>query len=446
MIINNCFFGLIGFLFEVIAQINPISAKTDDSSFMKNDCNRVANFLYDNFPLVVSKYNSETKSSWKATYIEKKLDIVIKEGANETKGIFLDFDDNNGFAVIGDNYTFYNITIFGESPFKNISAACYYYSSITGFYYSINGQFLSADKSSNTVDNFASNYSFSSKHYRGQETNAVGCGKITDCNEYVKDKYGDGWSLEKSKRLNMTGYNQFDLSCYIEHQIKKNDAGVEVLWNYSEGNCWAVSAYTLLQYLAKTKWSRMPSESDYISYKPSNEEKFLYSKYYDSSGNNTTKKLYYENGTFCSYQFECRQETFSFPRLYTDVRSLMNSKYKKISSGTINESSSIIERIAEKYEYTVDAVENLMWKVFASGSEIILDQGGPLLWSTSNDTYGSHTMAVCGYRLYSKTTGWWIFQNKENKLFYEIKDGHTTDSRFFDISGYSGFAAIVSLQ
>lgn len=32
------------------------------------------------------------------------------------------------------------------------------------------------------------------------------------------------------------------------------------------------------------------------------------------------------------------------------------------------------------------------------------------------------------------------------KLFYELRDGHSTDPRFYDISGHVGFSAIIYLD
>ena len=76
----------------------------------------------------------------------------------------------------------------------------------------------------------------------------------------------------------------------------------------------------------------------------------------------------------------------------------------------------------------------------------LLHFGLPLLWSTSSGTYGSHTMAVCGFKYYSKTTSWWTFSSTNYVLFYELRDGHSTQPRFFDMTGHYGFAAIINLN
>ena len=135
-----------------------------------------------------------------------------------------------------------------------------------------------------------------------------------------------------------------------------------------------------------------------------------------------------------------------FPKLYTTVRKHVNSKYKKIESGSIFNTSEIIEYTAKYYGYKVNAKEHVAWGIYADTATRKIDSGYPLLWSTSSGTYNSHTMAVCGYKYYSKTSGWWIFKVTNYKLFYELRDGHSTAPRFFDISGHVGFSAIISLE
>ena len=141
--------------------------------------------------------------------------------------------------------------------------------------------------------------------------------------------------------------------------------------------------------------------------------------------------------------------------MYTDVRRYVDKKFKQVNDGgTIYQTSEIIEAIANQYGHYVNAVEHVLWGLYTDTVSWKIDCGYPSLWRTSNDTYGKHIMAVCGYKYYSKTFGWWIFKTTDYKLFFELKDGHaddddddgSTDPRYYDISGHSGFAAIISLE
>lgn len=431
-------------LFGIMAQNGQIFNK--DS--LDSDSHSVTSFICDNFAKFVSKFNEQSDDKWFASHISDSFDITIEDCGTTYNGVFLDFDSDNGYAVIGGNYMLYDFVISGESPYLNIGAksTIYKYSTSNGYMYLSNGVYLSVNLD-NLWNSNDSNHQFYDKHYDGQDSDSTGCGNIIRPDNYIKDRYGDGWSLEKRKSLGMNGHRQLSLSCYYENKISKDKStGIENVETYSEGNCWFVSVYNVLRYMGNSQWFNLPSYGNMVSYNPVVSEPNLYSKYYDNSGNNITKKLYYNNNTSFVYQHYLRQPTFNFNKLYTDIRELVNAKYKKVDGGTISESCAIIERIAQKYNYSVDALEHFDWVNYVNSVANRIDQSIPSLWSTSNDTYGSHTMAVCGYRFYTKTTGWWIFKTKETKALFEIKDGWSEDSRFYDVSGHTGFSAIATLE
>ena len=95
----------------------------------------------------------------------------------------------------------------------------------------------------------------------------------------------------------MTGYTQWNLSCYKENTVSNNS-----VTRSSEGNCQVVSAYNVLQYLADTKWanSTMPKSTSMITYAPSVSEPNIYSRYYN-------------NGNSFVCQYELINRTYYFP-------------------------------------------------------------------------------------------------------------------------------------
>ena len=410
------------------------------------DKNDVLLFVQNNLSNVALEYNKKYGDDWEPSYVENSFEININDCGRDTDGFFLDFDSDNGYAVVGDNYTLYDFQTSGASPFANISSNSYLYSSSYGYFYFVGDEYLSVKDVNNQNINLLNNQP-AGEHYAGQPDGSSGCGDIDSPRDYVYDKYGSGWALDKHKSLKMDGYLQYGLSCYFKHKIEKNKTtGAESVETYSEGNCWFISALNVLRYMQQTKWTRMPSKSMTLPYTPSFAEPNLYSKFYDESGNNKTKKLYYNNGASWVYERFVGQSTFTFERLYIDIRNLINEKYKKVDGGIINETSAIIERIAKKYDYTVNAQEYSAWSSHVDEVANKIDSSIPSLWSTSCDTYGSHTMAVCGYRYYTRTTGWWVFQKKETKVLFEIRDGWSNEPKFFDMSGYQGFAALVTLN
>ena len=94
----------------------------------------VKDFIEDNFVKFVDKVNEDTDSNWKAQSIEKSFPIIINYLGNEINGFFLDFNDENGYAVLGDSYKFYDFVLNGESPYINVDANEYYYANNKYFY------------------------------------------------------------------------------------------------------------------------------------------------------------------------------------------------------------------------------------------------------------------------------------------------------------------------
>lgn len=443
MKLRICCFSVVCILVSMLSNLGVSNVNEQNlNKYIAPNCVAVADFIEDNFASFVDEYNSATNDNWKASSIEKRHEIVIDECGDVYEGVFVDFNDDYGYAVVVDNYELLDFTISGSSPFKGIDSEKYFYSSVTGYFYLSGGNYLSVSDNNNTDESFIYD-NINAKHYDGQEETAKGCGKIENTDKYIKSRYGSGWKLDRNISLEMRGYTQYELSCYIENRIQN-----ECHYTYSEGNCWVVSAYNVLQYLADTKWnnSNIPKSKTTINYNPAISEPNIYLNYFDSKGNNKSNKLYYNDNKEYIHQYTLNN-TMIFPKLYCDIRKFVNDKYKQINNGgSIFQTSTIIESIAKQYNINVNAKEHVFWGYYLETGTKQIDKGIPLLWSTSNDTYGSHTMAVCGYKRYSKKVGWWIFKVTQYKLFYELRDGHTSDPRFYDMTGHLGFSAIISVE
>lgn len=432
----------IAFLLISIITMSGISVEPGNlENYLKKDSRSTANFIDKNFEKFARKYNENTGDNWQATSIEKKFPITVHDGDDESEGFFLDFNEKNGYAIVGNDYNLLDFEIRGSSPFEGISSESHHFSKSAGYFYkNQSGEIISINSKNNTSSN-AIYEDIKKKHYDGQEENARGCGMIVNTDDYIYSKYGSGWKLGLNNTLDMDGFIQPELSCYTTN--KHIDDSIHGL---SEGNCWMVSAYNVLQYMQKHKWTKMPSAHDKVDFIPRNDERRTYLTYFDENGNNKSKKLYYKDGSFASYKYTLSNEIFKFPKLYTEVRKFVSERYARVDGGSIFRTSKIIENIAYKYGYNVNAKEHIFWGLYADKGVKKIDSGYPLLWSTSSGTYGSHTMAVCGYKYYYKTCGWWIFKYTKFKLFYELRDGHSENARYYDISGHIGFSAIISLE
>lgn len=437
-------------LLSIIGGGNPDINEDNISQYLKGDAVSVSNFIEKNLGKVVNKYNesSESENKWEANYIEKKFPILIKDSEEEYQGMFLDFDNDHGYAVVGNDYTFMSFESSGESPYKNKEGKSYAYSTSTGYFYETDEGMLSVNDENNANEELVTN----AKHYDGQDYNATGCGKIVDTDKYVKDRYGSDWKIESSNSLDMDGFTQDYLSVYLENKIKLYDVnGImkETYVPYTEGNCWFVSAYNVLQYMQKVKWTKMPSSSETKEYNPSIDEPNFYGWYYDSNGNNISELLPYNNGKSAVHRYVLHYNgTINYPKLYTNVRKCIHDVYGKYDGGKIGESCGVIEYIANEYGYYVNAVENFLWMWSCHNVVNQVNSGYPMLWFVYDDaTYNNHAMAVCGYKYYYKWVKYfWFFNKKKTKLFFELRDGQEEAPRYFDISGYGGIGATITLH
>lgn len=425
--------------------------------YLNSDCHSVADYIENNFSLFAQKYNYESDEKIYASYVEKSFDIKIINHECDLNGVFLDFDNDNGYAIVGDEYVFYDFNTNNPSPYENISSESYCFSTVSGYLYFKDGEYINVDDGKNMDNNCLDNIAFSSKIYEGQEKS--GCGNISDVGKYVADRYGSNWNLSENKKIAMSTGNyttQMKLSTYYDYSYKG-----DTLYYSSEGSCWFVSAYNVLQSLAdatgdykkkvssyRTDSSKalMPSITNIVDYDAKSEENSLYKKVYDTDGKNIS-------GTIKSSSGMTHNKTeivnTRFPKLYIDVRKYVVDKYGKVDGGSVYDTANIINAVGKQYGYNFKAKGTVAAGLYGSSGITAVNKKLPFVLCTSsvsNAGYGNHLMAGCGYRVYKKTSGWWIFKVTSYKYFYELRDGHNNDARYFDLSAWTGFGGIVLLD
>lgn len=398
---------------------------------------------YNNLILNDCSLDSERKEErfLNADSIEEMSDILIlqyeQRQENEIDGYFVDFNEDNGYRVVDEGGTIYDIVVKGESPFTLLPEYKHAYMEGAGYFYlDDDSQWIWADGTENTDEEFWENTNLYEKHYSGQRSNSIGCGNIDKPEEYNASKYGDGYELVDSCVLPRFPYNQFDLSCYIENQ--ENNTGT-----LSEGNCWVVSAYHILQYFADEYWLDVPESGECETYDPKESEPRIYGLHFNSDGVCQEKV---NIGTSIKDKYELNEPLY-FPKLYIQVRQLVEANYGKIDGGTIFQTNYIVTKTALDYgHYQLVGYTHLPYRFYYRMIMEGLVTGLPAIWSTANDTYGPHTMAVSGYRVYQKTDSFLGFQIDYKKIYFEIKDGHTTEGTFFDRTGFHGIGAFITFE
>lgn len=387
----------------------------------------------------------EKDINWDAKSVENKLPVEISNEDEVYEGFLLDFDGDNGYALVGkdcDEATIIDMQTKGPSPYEGIKSEKFIYSASRGYHYVEGDEVLSVIKENNADEDFLKKDL--EKKYNGQSE--AGVGHITNPSAYIADRYGSGYTLYESKTLGyIPKYDQSDLSGYYE--LKKENGSYNT---YSEGNCWFVSAYNMVQSLGdKGTLSGVPKQTNTLSYTLKTSEPNLYGKVYDASGNNKTKVVRNNSPVRdCDHQKYAPYATRTWPKAYTVLRKHVDSKYKKTDGGAVYDTSEIVNYTLKNYGYSnTKTFGTICMGVYGDCGFGSIRKGYPFGIATcavSNSEYGNHVMAGVGYKIYKKTSKWWIFTTTTYRYLYELADGHSYNTTvYFDIGAYTGFGGMI---
>lgn len=218
--------------------------ETNIEDYLEKDCESVSDFIESNFSTFVSKYNEATEDEWKASSVECRKPVI--NVTNNTSAVYLDFDVDNGYAVVGNDYDFLDFSQSGDLEYlKDLEVVLF--SEYDGFVYETKNGFARYDVT--YADEEYWNDVELGRYYTGQKQDkGEGAGRITNPDAYIKDRYGSGFSLETNKRL--TGYKNVTQNSY--NNYTKDGKG--------EGNCTLSAMLGIMQYLRDYKgMSKLPS-------------------------------------------------------------------------------------------------------------------------------------------------------------------------------------------
>lgn len=409
------------------------------------ESNDVKNFIDDNFSTFVDEYNKANDNKLFANYIEYSKNVYIIE--DEIYGIYLDFDEMNGYAVISNEYNIYELNTDGDlAELREFDELIY--SSVDGFvYFDDNNicQRVYVDE----VDGF--NYSpyvyssFSDKSsspYPGQSKAGDGEIDSTLISDYVTARYSNYTYVTKKEDLSST----FDYSRQVNtsYYIKKScdEYGVDLDYYYtSEGNCAINTMFNLMRNWAKNSKISGVTYTSTADIRTSITTDPLYSKYgkYTVVATTTTastKSTMSSGGTTTTEYHYWRPNYDSalkvMPTLYSNIRAYAISKY-----GFTPESGFYASDVPNTLEYV--AKNSYSTSISVSYTSTVstaissIDSGKAVYLSLNNSsTYGNHGVSLIGYRKYSYKSGWWIFSSTKYAYFYQIADGWNDAAQYFD--------------
>lgn len=407
-------------------------------------CEQALRTVGDDITDLIDSYNNMYKSAdWTAKEIEYSSPVYLVE--DNKYGMYLDFDADNGYAVITTDKKIYGLETSGDLEYLRDGREVYY-SYNDGFMYV--DEYKQFQKYRQDEDLFAdeiigspvrknNNIAFNGSitnieaatyatdgiddgavKYPGQSE--AGDGEIapSKINDYVAARY-PGFTFS-AKENGMVSSFEYSHQINTSYYVKKYDA-----FTYSEGNCSLNAMYNVMRDWSKRGYIELPhSKTDNILSTILNDS--LYATY--GKGNKTGKdaegnyKWVINDGSYLS----------DMPALYSNIRSYALKKGYTPEKGYARSNVPATMEYVANFLYDnnlgvehTTAVSTVTTKIWTNRCCYLSISG--------SSTYGNHGVAAVGYYKYSKETK--IndsYSIMEYMYFYEIADGWHQISQIFD--------------
>ncbi|MDE6584024.1 MAG: hypothetical protein K2K15_01355, partial [Anaeroplasmataceae bacterium] len=351
------------------------------------------------------EYNQAYEEKLSATSIEGYSLIYIVDA--EEYGVYLDFNDDNGYLVTTLSYKLYKIEVSGDLDYLK-GEEFFYYSVQDGFLYLENGIYYKYDE---TIV-----YNNQVYEYAGQVGN--GEANILNIEYYVADRYPSYSLAESNEKILETGRMITEKMSSFNYYIKhiSHDGGYTYPDKENEVNCSITAAFNVMinwrdmaiyPGLPSYKWkidvrTRIPNDPDYETY---------------GFGTGGVGKDYYWTKNDDS-------ALESMPEMFVHLRqhARNTTSYRPDHGMNINEIQSVM--LATYLDYHMNPITINQTTSFANVVTSLANMKAVYMGINNSISYQTaHAVAVLGYYKYTYETGWWIFSSTETAYFYAICDG-----------------------
>ncbi len=402
---------LIVFLVGIIlASFNFKCTKVQASEkTLKSSCEKMVNFIEDNLTTFRNEYNKLNKNTFKANFIEGYSIVYIID--EEKFGVYLDFNDNNGYLVSSFTFDLYAMEVDGDLEYlKDVGFT--YYSSADGFlkYNGIKYEKYDETYCGNTIYG-----------YNGQDE--PGDAYIYDIDAYMADRYPSYKLLETHEDAypSYMAISMYDTTRFIK-RISKN-GGKDYFYYETEANCALTACFNVFNsWQDMGFYSGMPTTEDLIDITESIKEDPNYEQYGTGHGGAGIDS-YWTTQNYIDNVYELYEKICYYATKYRD--------YTPISGFSTANTKDLIYFITSYY-----GGGTVTPKTSTNVSDILghLDNGRAVFMGVRNSkTFGgNHAVACIGYRIYTYKSGVWIFSSTKKAYFYLIDDGHTGGESYID--------------
>lgn len=400
MKIRSCGFSIVFILIAILGSMGVLGVNESNiMDYIAPDCVSVSNFIEDHLPMFVEEYNKDSEDEWLATSVEDRKKVIDIDSDEEY--IYLDFDADNGYAIVGNGYDFKDFSATGDLLYTKTPNIVLYWSSFDGFVYKEGDEYLRCGTKYLTEEELG-DHSF---NYSGKADTKYSSGSdvITNISSYLTSRYKGTWYIDN--------FHSNSLTKYVD--VYQNDYAI---YDYSEGNCTLSAFYGIFQYLRDNK---------NLTALPTGNVKVDTSKDSFKTGHSVTRT--------------------QVPEIYAKIReNAMNYNYTVESdwwtSTTMarwgNEALASLGYKSDWYNSYV-----YMYLTWSFNGQVVknINTGYPVMWNQARGNYGNHSMVVKGYKTYKKDHKVWFIKWSESKHFMEMNDNwrSTGTTTYIDFDGYA---------
>ncbi len=422
------------------AIISPSCAQSEESaslsecmnfsieSYIENNLDDVVNeinYFIDKNDSQISEYSTLDNNYLNATSIEYCHSTWIVE--DECYATYIDFNDDNGYLVVDDDYTIHGLEVSGDIELFR-DGRDLIYSEVDGFLYVDEDGTLQKIFENKKIDTYDTSFV--------QDDEYVSGAKVED-GEILPSNLSNYMAVTYSSSCEETAYNTdlestFDFGKQRETSYYKKitcDKDGNKISNGTrpEGNCSLNTMYNLLR-----NWSKN-GKIDSIDYSSTKDVTSLiksdplYKTYV------TDRTVYpYDSGGYYYWTENDSNILSAIPSLYIDIRNIASEEdygYTPINGFKSSYVPDVLSTIASDYDIKIKT--NSSSSISSAISSV--DKGKAVYVSISDSvTYGNHGVSLIGYRKYKFTRALWTFKKSETIYLFEVADNWNASAMYFD--------------
>ncbi|MDE7164653.1 MAG: hypothetical protein K2O04_04435 [Clostridiales bacterium] len=395
--------------------------------FVKKECSaetlRFVKNATNNIDALVTEYNSVISADMQKMNVEfveySKPVYIIEE---EKYGVYLDFNDSNGYLVMTDDNVMYALNTTDDLKYLR-DADELYFSVFDGFMYlDEDGYFSSYNKIEDNFSMICAMFGTNSSSSSSGDKSRI---EPADFTTYMNENYPD-YVLETkvdSLSSNFDYSRQMHTNYYVYNYIDSDGNYVTA----PEGNCVLHASYMTLRNWCKQGFVNINGYADTVDIRSSIKSDPLYSLYgVGNKMDREIKKKTYEGTWQCNYSYYLS----TMPKLYTEIRDYALDNGYTVVHYPRNEATNILEHVANNI-YGND-IKTVFTSDYTPARINLVDRKASVISINESSSYGNHSAALIGVCEYVKKTDYGAIGMNHYLRIYVLADGYSTHLMYYD--------------